>query len=82
MNTIFDVMHKFCAFMFALAAAIVLDLPLKILSCILFLILGIITCLLYPIMKHVFFPEWVGTWYDYTKSWRPYIAYYIYRLWL
>ena len=81
MNTIFDVMHKTCAFMFALIAALALDLPLKIISCVLFLIFGIITCLLYPIMKHITFPEWVGSWYDYSKSWKPYIARCIYRLW-
>lgn len=81
MNTIFDVMHKTCAFVFALIAAFALDLPLKIISCVLFLIFGIITCVLYPIMKHITFPEWVGSWYDYSKSWKPYIARCIYRLW-
>ena len=81
MNTIFNFIHKTCAFMFALTAAIVLDLPLKILSCIWFLIFGLIAYLLYPIMKHITFPNWVGNWYDYAKSWKPYIAHCIYRLW-
>lgn len=81
MNIIFGIMHECCAFMLAIIAGLAFDLPLKIISCVLFFIFGIIACLLYPIVKHISSPKWIRNWYDYSKSLEPYIAYYIYRLW-
>lgn len=74
-------MHDFVRFSIAFITLIVLDLPLKILSAILFIIIGLMAFLLYPVVKRWESPLWFSNWYDYTTSMKNNLCKKVYQLW-
>lgn len=81
MEKILDFIHSFIKWTFTLITLVLIDLPLKAISCILILIGGIICFLIYPLVKHLYAPTWVEYIYGYATQKKVLIAKFIYKLW-
>lgn len=80
METILNFMHKLCSAVAFLVALVLLDLPLKILTWIFFIILGSILCIIYPLVKGAEMPEFITYIYDYASS-KQLIATWVWNQW-
>lgn len=56
------------------------DVPLKVILCIIFLILGLFLALIYPLVKNTYGPDWIGKLYDYATI-RATIAAKVWEMW-
>lgn len=81
MEKILDFIHGFIKWALTLITFVLIDLPLKAVSCILILILGIIWSLFYPLIKNLFAPTWVEYIYGYATQKKVLISKLIYNLW-
>lgn len=68
MDAIFNIMHKCCVWVVYVTTLFLIDFPLKAILCVLFLILGILCCIFYPLKKLFDFPNWVGEVYHYATG--------------
>lgn len=80
MDIILKFVHLFVAFFNAFITLICVDLPLKVILCIMFLILGFFLALIYPLVKNTCGPDWIGRLYDYATT-RETIALKIWKMW-
>lgn len=81
MKKILDFIHGFFLWTFTLITLVFIDFPLKIILCILILILGLVSAIIYPLIKWVEFPEWFDVIYDYVTSRKYLLARYVLKLW-
>lgn len=81
MKKILDFIHGFFLWTFTLITLIGLDLPLKVILCVVILIIGIVASVIYPLIKWVEFPKWFDTIYDYATTRKYLLAKYVYKLW-
>ena len=81
MNKILDLMHKLCRFVITITAFICIDIPVKLLLCLIFLILGFIVAISYPIWKNLEGPEWISNIYDYATNFKCSLAKQVYTAW-
>lgn len=80
MDTIFNFVHKMCACIAFAVSLLLLDIPLKIILCVLFLILALVLSIFYPITKNLSGPEWLADVYEYAST-RQLIATYVWKCW-
>lgn len=80
MDTILKFVHLFVAFFNAFVTLVCIDLPLKLILCIIFLILGLFLALIYPLVKNTCGPNWIGRLYDYATT-RETIAAKVWEMW-
>jgi hypothetical protein len=80
MDTILKFVHLFVAFFNAFVTLVCIDLPLKLILCIIFLILGLFLALIYPLVKNTCGPNWIGRLYDYATT-RETIAANVWEMW-
>ena len=80
MDALFKGMHILCASTAFVVALVLLDLPLKILSWIFFILIGSILCIIYPLVKDVEGPEFIAYIYDYANS-KQLIATWVWQKW-
>ena len=81
MNKILDFIHGFILWIFTLFTLICIDLPLKIILCVLILVLGLVSAIFYPLIKRVEFPEWFCSVYNYATTRKYLIAKLVYKAW-
>lgn len=81
MDKILDFIHGFILWTFTLITLFFIDFPLKLILCILILILGLVSAVIYPLIKRVEFPEWLCTVYDYATKRKCLFAKHVYKLW-
>lgn len=81
MDKILDFIHGFFLWTFTLITFICIDLPLKIILCILILVVGLGSAIIYPLIKWVELPELFDVIYDYATSRKYLLAKYVYKLW-
>ena len=81
MSKILDFIHGFFLWTFTLINLICIDLPLKIILCLLILVLGLVSAIIYPLIKRIEFPEWFDVIYDYATSRKYLLARYVLKLW-
>lgn len=56
------------------------DVPLKVILCIIFLIIGFFLALIYPLVKNTCGPDWIGRLYDYATT-RNTLAFKVWEVW-
>lgn len=81
MKKILDFIHGFFLWTFTLITLIGIDLPLKIILCVLILVLGLVFAIFYPLIKRIEFPEWFYVIYDYATTKKYLLARSVYKLW-
>jgi hypothetical protein len=81
MKKILDFIHGFFLWTFTLITLFFIDFPLKLILCILILILGLVSAIIYPLIKRVEFPEWFDVIYDYATSRKYLLARNVLKLW-
>lgn len=74
-------MHSICAAVAFMVTLVLIDIPLKVVSLIFFLVLGFMLCIIYPLAKNISFPSWFLTWYDYAKTCNTLIASKVWKAW-
>lgn len=81
MDRILDLIHHLCRFVITTTAFICIDIPVKLLLCLIFLILGCIAAISYPIWKNLRSPKWVSNTYDYATNFKYSLAKQVYAAW-
>ena len=81
MGQILDFIHNFIKWTFTLITFVLIDLPLKAISCVVILILGIIYALIYPLVKKLDAPIWIEYIYGYATQKKVLISKFIHNLW-
>lgn len=81
MNKILNFIHGLFLWSFTLITLFFIDLPLKIILCALILILGLMSAILYPLVKRVEFPGWFYVIYDYATTKKYLLARSVHKLW-
>ena len=81
MGQILDFIHSFIKWTFTLIILILIDLPLKAVSCVIILILGMIYSLIYPLIKKLEAPIWIEYLYGYATQKEILISKFIHNLW-
>ena len=81
MNKILDFIHGFILWTFTLITLICIDLPLKIILCVLILVLGLVSAIFYPLIKRVEFPGWFCAIYDYATTRKHLLSKSVHKLW-
>jgi hypothetical protein len=81
MEKILNFMHGFFLWTFTLITLICIDLPLKIILCVLILVLGLVSAIFYPLIKRVEFPGWFYVIYDYATTKKYLLARSVHKLW-
>lgn len=81
MKKILDFIHGFFLWAFTLITLICIDLPLKIILCVLILALGLVSAIFYPLIKRVEFPGWFYAVYDYATKRKYLISKSVYKAW-
>jgi hypothetical protein len=80
MDAIFDFMHKCCAWAAYIVALVLIDFPLKAILCVIFLVLGLLLSIFYPLVKKRECARWISNLYGYTTG-RIWIAEKIWEAW-
>jgi hypothetical protein len=80
MGTILKSIHFMVAVFNTFFTFLCVDLPLKVILCIIFLILGFFLALIYPLVKNTCGPDWIGRLYDYATT-RKTIAAKVWEMW-
>ena len=81
MDKILDFIHGFILWTFTLITLLCVDLPLKIILCVLILIIGLVASVIYPLIKWIELPGWFDVIYDYATSRKYLLARYVLKLW-
>lgn len=81
MKKILDFIHGFILWTFTLITLICIDLPLKIILCVLIIALGLVFAIFYPLVKRIEFPGWFYAIYDYTTTRKYLITKSVHKLW-
>ena len=81
MSKILNLIHKLCRFVITITVFICIDIPVKLLLCLIFLILGSIVAISYPIWKNLESPEWISNLYDYATNLKYSLAKQVYAAW-
>lgn len=81
MKKILNFMHDFFMWTFSWITLIFIDLPLKVIGCILILIIGLICAIFYPLVRRIEYPTWLENFYVYSTTNKKLISRYVYRLW-
>lgn len=81
MEKILYFIHEFVKWIFTIIVLILIDLPLKLISCIIILICGIIWSVIYPLIKNINTPIWIAYIYAYATKRDVLISKLIYNLW-
>lgn len=81
METILKIFHTFIQCFIIGCCFISIDMPCKIISWILLLLIGFVLTLIFPIAKNMEVPNWFVSWVDYTTSINKSIALKIGELW-
>lgn len=81
MSKILNFIHGFFLWTFTLITLICIDLPLKIILCVLILVLGLVAAIFYPLIKRVEFPGWFYVIYDYATTKKYLLARSVHKLW-
>lgn len=81
MKTILNFIHSAIQVIVVVLSLLLIDLPLKVISCITIIILAIIVYLFYPITKRISCPNWIKDWISYATSIEVFLATSIGRMW-
>ena len=81
MNKVLDFIHGFFMWTFTLITLLCIDLPLKIILCVLILVLGVVSAIFYPLIKRVEFPGWFYVIYDYATTRKYSLSKLVHKLW-
>ena len=81
MKKILDFIHGFFLWTFTLITLFFIDFPLKLILCTLILIVGLVSAIIYPLIKWVELPGWFDVIYDYATSRKYLLARYVLKLW-
>jgi hypothetical protein len=81
MGQILDFIHSFIKWTFTSITLVLIDLPLKAVSCVIILILGMIYSLIYPLIKKLEAPTWVEYIYGYATQKEVLISKFVHNLW-
>ena len=82
MEKILNFMHGFFLWTFTLITLICVDLPLKVIGCVLILIIGLICAIFHPLVKKIARPVCgLSTLYSYVTT-QKLISKHVYNLWL
>lgn len=81
MTKILNFIHGFFLWTFTLITFIGIDLPLKIILCVLILVLGLVSAIFYPLIKRVEFPGWFYAVYDYATKRKYLISKSVHKAW-
>lgn len=81
MEKILTFIHGFFKWTFTLITLIGIDLPLKVIGCILILIIGLVGSIFYPLLKRIECPVWLDTIYVYVTNKKKLISKHVYKLW-
>lgn len=79
MEKIFTCVHTVIRSINTLLAFICVDIPLKAILFLVFVCLGILSSIIYPISKNWIAPDWVESLYDYLT--KEFIAVKVWNLW-
>lgn len=81
MDQILNTIHQTIAVIVAIVAIFLIDVPLKALLCLFFIVLGLVCSIFYPITKRLVCPRWMDTAYNYATSSTQWLAARIYWAW-
>ena len=81
MDKLLDTIHKTIAVLITLMTAVCLDLPLKLLSCGVFIVLGVVFSIFYPLIRKIEMPDWLDTVYEFATKKRLFIASKVWAMW-
>ena len=81
MSTILTAMLAVTRYLLTAVSFLLIDLPLKVILFIIFITWGLVVCLFYPLVKHVEWPTWFDTLYDYVTEKSKLISKKVYNLW-
>lgn len=81
MEKILNFIHGFVLWTFTLTTFILIDVPLKVIGCILILIVGLLCSIFAPLAKKIKCPVWFDTIYVYVTNKKKLISKYVYKLW-
>jgi hypothetical protein len=81
MSKILNFIHGLFLWSFTLITLFFVDLPLKIILCVLILALGLVSAILYPLVKRIEFPRWFYVIYDYATTKKYLLARSVHKLW-
>jgi len=81
MKRILDFIHGLIMWTFTLITFLCIDLPLKIILCVLILVLGLVSAVFYPLYKRIYLPGWCYGVYDYATKRKYSIAKRVYKAW-
>lgn len=82
MRTILRLVHKLCALVAFTVTLVLVDLPLKILSALFVLIIGILGAIFYPLLKKLTMPRFFDTICDYALDGWTLFAKQAWNLWM
>lgn len=82
MRTILRLVHKLCALIAFLVTLILVDIPLKILSILFVLIIGVFGAIFYPLAKKLTMPKFVDNICTYTLDRQVWFAKRVWNLWM
>lgn len=80
MSTVLKSIHLMVAVFNTVLTFLCVDIPLKVILCIMFLILGLFLALIYPLVKNTCGPDWIGKVYDYATT-QATIASKVWEMW-
>ena len=81
MDQILNTIHQTIAVIVAIIAVLLIDVPLKVLLCLFFIVLGLVCSIFYPITKRLVCPRWMDTAYEYATTTTKLLAARIYWAW-
>jgi hypothetical protein len=81
MDKILNFIHGFFLWTFTLITLICIDLPLKIILCVLILVLGLVSAVFYPLIKQIELPSCIEVVYDYATTKKYLLARSVHKLW-
>ena len=81
MDQILNTIHQTIAVIVAIIAVLFIDVPLKVLLCLFFIVLGLVCSIFYPIVKRLVCPRWMDTAYTYATNNTKWLAARMYLAW-
>lgn len=81
MKAILCFIHAAIEVIVAVLSLLVIDLPLKALSCVAIIAAAIVVYIFYPITKKIPCPKWIKNWIKYSTSSEIFLASYIGHMW-
>lgn len=81
MKAILCFIHAAIETIVVVASLLVIDLPLKALSCVVIVAAAVVVYALYPITKKIPCPRWIKNWMNYATSCDKFLTTYIGRMW-